>query len=103
MGMMKIKSDEDRMLWGKSATNQSESNPECEAWGHFVPENVFICKTACDRAGELGFFQQKELPFPGRLVRRQCSSSPEGNTMGSPDGSCCPAALIHLPENATIP
>ena len=41
----------------KKHYQQSESNPECEAWGHFVPENVFICKTVCDHEGELGFFQ----------------------------------------------
>lgn len=57
--MMKIKSDEDRTLWERSTINQSESNPECEAWGHFVPESVLICKTACDHEGELGFLPWK--------------------------------------------
>ena len=76
---MKIKGDEDRTLWERSTTNQSESNPECEAWGHLVPESVFICKPACDHEENLGSFHRKGLPFPGCLVSRQCPSSPEGN------------------------
>lgn len=56
MGVKKISSDEDRTLREGRTTNQSEPNPEREAKGHFVPESVFICKTAYDHSGELGFF-----------------------------------------------